>query len=213
MTRYTIALRGDPSSAAATMAIEEKMVDLHRDENLAEQYLLAVNPKGQVPTLTSPALPIPLTESLDITDLICQSYPKLLPPTHRPIIERLLADLHAIQPLSLSIPPPEDRAAGIPNPSIEKSLARPDISDAWRDALSHAQTLLHALDEEPVRRAEEQATCFFESLRRQYSLHRKDARAPWIFGDAVGATALDAHTVPFVARLIDAGRTDLVPED
>ena len=28
----------------------------------------------------------------------------------------------------------------------------------------------------------------------------------------MGATALDAHTVPFVARLLDAGRSDLVPE-
>lgn len=34
-----------------------------------------------------------------------------------------------------------------------------------------------------------------------------------MFGDAVGATALDAHTIPFVARLMDAGRTDLIPED
>ncbi len=33
----------------------------------------------------------------------------------------------------------------------------------------------------------------------------------WIFGDDVSPTLLDAHLVPFIARLLDAGREDLVP--
>lgn len=35
-------------SSEDEMRIEEKSVDLHRDENLSEEYLLEVNPKGQV---------------------------------------------------------------------------------------------------------------------------------------------------------------------
>ena len=46
--RYTIALRGEPTSLAGEMKIVEKVVNLQRDENLAEGYLLGINPKGQV---------------------------------------------------------------------------------------------------------------------------------------------------------------------
>lgn len=48
MARYTIALRGKAASSEAEIIIEEKSIDLHRDENLSERYLLVVNPKGQV---------------------------------------------------------------------------------------------------------------------------------------------------------------------
>jgi hypothetical protein len=48
MVRYAVSLRGEPSSAGETISIGEKIVNLHRDENLAEWYLLEVNPKGQV---------------------------------------------------------------------------------------------------------------------------------------------------------------------
>jgi hypothetical protein len=34
----------------------------------------------------------------------------------------------------------------------------------------------------------------------------------WIFGDKTGATALDAHTIPFIVRLVDVDREDLVPK-
>jgi hypothetical protein len=57
MARYTIALRGKAASPHAEMKIEEKSVDLHRDENLSELYLLEVNPKGQV-RITWPYAPI-----------------------------------------------------------------------------------------------------------------------------------------------------------
>lgn len=32
----------------------------------------------------------------------------------------------------------------------------------------------------------------------------------WIFGDDIGPTLLDAHTVPLVARLYDAGNDELM---
>lgn len=34
----------------------------------------------------------------------------------------------------------------------------------------------------------------------------------WLFGDDTGPTLLDAHLVPFIIRLLDCGRGDLVPE-
>lgn len=35
----------------------------------------------------------------------------------------------------------------------------------------------------------------------------------WIFGAATGPTALDAHVVVFLARLVEAGRSNLVTDD
>ncbi len=49
--------------------------------------------------------------------------------------------LHAIQPLSLFIPPPKNRAEGIPNPAIGQHLAKPNISEAWRNALLFKEDL------------------------------------------------------------------------
>jgi hypothetical protein len=46
MVRYAIAL--GQASHEAGLRIEEKIVDLHRDENLSEWYLTEINPKGQV---------------------------------------------------------------------------------------------------------------------------------------------------------------------
>jgi len=59
MARYTVALRGNAASPETAMRIEEKLVDLHRGENLSEKYLLEVNPKGQV-CITLPYAPIPV---------------------------------------------------------------------------------------------------------------------------------------------------------
>lgn len=38
-------------------------------------------------------------------------------------------------------------------------------------------------------------------------------KSTWIFGDDVGSTALDAHTVVFIGRLLDAGRSGLIGDD
>jgi hypothetical protein len=48
MARYTIALCGDPAEGVEPLIFDKKVVDLHRDENLSEEYLLNVNPNGQV---------------------------------------------------------------------------------------------------------------------------------------------------------------------
>lgn len=48
VARYAIALRGEPSAPEAAMEIGEKFIDIHNGDNLAEWYLVEVNPKGQV---------------------------------------------------------------------------------------------------------------------------------------------------------------------
>lgn len=49
MVRFTYALaRSSADQTTAGVRLENKLVDHHRDENLAEEYLLKVNSKGQV---------------------------------------------------------------------------------------------------------------------------------------------------------------------
>ena len=48
MVRFTNQFRGPSQSPASAMSIEEKLVDIHRMDQLEEKFLLEVNPKGQV---------------------------------------------------------------------------------------------------------------------------------------------------------------------
>jgi hypothetical protein len=48
MARFTLALGQSVSDHNRTVLITLRLVNLHRDENIAEDYLRSVNPKGQV---------------------------------------------------------------------------------------------------------------------------------------------------------------------
>jgi len=48
MARFTHALGKVTSTNSCSIQIEVKLVNLHLDENIAEEYLRWVNPKGQV---------------------------------------------------------------------------------------------------------------------------------------------------------------------
>jgi hypothetical protein len=92
--------------------------------------------------MTSTSLLQPVTESLEITLLMATHYPSLLPEQYRPLIIRLLSELHAIQPLSLSAPPLEahNQHIGLANVKIDEHL-REDISFNWRKALEFKRSL------------------------------------------------------------------------
>ena len=167
MVRFTYALglsSADPTTAG--VQLENKLVDHHRDENLAEGYLLKVNPKGQVwlskrtpvlrdvrltyhqvPALTGPKLSAPLTDSVDISYWLCAQYPKLIPPEHQPIISNMFTKLHDIHIFALSARresmSPEWQASGIPPTAVDALLAKPDpeISPAYRRALEGKREL------------------------------------------------------------------------
>ena len=76
--------------------------------------------------------------------------------------------------------------------------------------MSHNRTILDALDDDATRRAEIQARDFLAGVGAVYATHGVGS-SEWLFGTEIGATALDAHTLAFVARLLDARREDLVP--
>jgi glutathione S-transferase len=93
--------------------------------------------------MTSPELTEPITESLEITLHIAQFYPNLLPQQHKATILKLLEELHAIQPLSLSISPSNlnEESGDIPSTSFEKLLLSDDISPQYRKSLEYKREL------------------------------------------------------------------------
>ncbi|KAB8252759.1 hypothetical protein BDV35DRAFT_165490 [Aspergillus flavus] len=127
MVQFTIALalRDKSQSSRELAKIKHRLVNLHRNENLSEDYLLHVNPKGKVPALTSKSIPAPLTDSLSISYWVCEQHPSLIPEAHRTTIQRLLSQLHHIQ------------AENNPNPAVDDLLARTDISPEHRRALEY----------------------------------------------------------------------------
>lgn len=141
MARFTAALGAayHAPPGHSTPRIELRLVNLHTDEEMEEEYLLRVNSKGQVPAMSSSALPATLTDSLDISYWLAnEHYPGLLPDAHRTEIVELLGELHAIQAQSLSVKKVrEGYEVEFPNPKLDEHLARDDISDSYRQALKY----------------------------------------------------------------------------
>lgn len=61
-----------------------------------------------------------------------------------------------------------------------------------------------------VKDAEKRTIIFFDKISKLRSRYARK-ETPWIFGDS--PTALDAHTVVFVARLLDVEHRHLIPDD
>lgn len=48
MARFTAALGAKSGEATKPISVEHRLVNVHQNENVAEWYLLSINPKGQV---------------------------------------------------------------------------------------------------------------------------------------------------------------------
>ncbi|RAQ51024.1 hypothetical protein AFGD_003561 [Aspergillus flavus] len=204
MVQFTIALalRDKSQSSRELAKIKHRLVNLHRNENLSEDYLLHVNPKGKVPALTSKSIPAPLTDSLSISYWVCEQHTSLIPEAHRTTIQRLLSQLHHIQ------------AENNPNPAVDDLLARTDISPEHRRALEYKRDCDRKQIEPDLDNGYEdgmtdQARQLFSKVLVEYQKFNHGGM--WIFGDKTGPTVLDAHIVAFTARLIDIHLEELVP--
>ncbi|CEJ88839.1 hypothetical protein VHEMI04866 [[Torrubiella] hemipterigena] len=212
MARFTYVLaRSTKSPVGNDIVFENKLVNLHHDENISEDYLVHINPKGQVPALTGASLDTPLTDSLEISYWICERYPKMLPSSFEKQIREALKELHRIKAICLSVPK-EDHGERIPCPAVDDLLAKNDISNEYRAALTfkrefHRGRLEFSLIERRIVRAETRANKFFETIL--YFHENRPHNSVWLFN---GPTVLDAHVVPFILRLMENGRVDMIPE-
>lgn len=71
--------------------------------------------------------------------------------------------------------------------------------------------MLKALHHDNVATAEEQARSVLATVAEEYRRHHDSS--PWLFGEATGPTLLDAHLVPFIVRLGEAGRSHLTTSE
>lgn len=146
MARLTIALGVTHPHRPLTRALPSvnlKLLDLHRDENLTEEFL-KLNPKGQVPVMTSNGRDA-LTDSLEISYFFGKEFfHEMLPHKHKAEIEKLLSDLHAIQGFSLSVKEEKikpDWTDEILDPGLEELLGRGNLSENYQKALRFKKQL------------------------------------------------------------------------
>ncbi|KIW30508.1 uncharacterized protein PV07_06250 [Cladophialophora immunda] len=218
MVLYTLRVKGQPKTPADAVDPEERFIDIYTGEQMSEAYL-EKHPKGTVPALLAPSLGVKLIDSTDITRYLCDRYPSLVPAAHRQTIESLLAELHGISYVTISFKPEDRRTEGVME-AVQEIMARPDTSPRYREMLqrkfdNHRNKLQTFKDNnQSIASVEADSRAYLDKISRLLSTHGGGPQEQtWIFGDEVGPTALDAHTVVFVARLLDAKRAHLVPED
>ena len=144
MVRFTVSLgtAAAPGDASHPI-IERRLVNLHRDDNVAEWYLTRISSKGQVPAMVGGRLSAPLTESLDISKFLCEyHFQGLMPSRFRETMDDLMGRLHEINGMSLSVTASADEfPEGIPIASVDELLSRDDISPEYRAALEAKKAL------------------------------------------------------------------------
>lgn len=142
MVRFTLALGNTYYKPSRGLVVENRLVNLHEDEEMTEWYL-KINPKGQVPAMTANVLPSPMPDSLDMSyHFVEHYYPGLLPEAHRQLIQDLLSKIHDIEGSSLTIKEPrKELTIEVPNPGLDELLARTDISNEYRRALEYKKEL------------------------------------------------------------------------
>ncbi|KAI9904054.1 hypothetical protein N3K66_000583 [Trichothecium roseum] len=211
MARFGFVL-GEELNPATAPRVEIRFVDRQNTENLSEDYLVNVNPKGSVPSLTSPSLPSALTDSRDISTWLCDKQPELLPEEHKENIVRLVDMLYDFHAMALMISP-DDRKDGIPNQAAAL-LENPDLTEPHRRALEiksiyHDTFHSHTLDSDNIAEVESKCVAFLDGIATL--LQEREGGGDWLFGNR--PTILDAHAFPFIRRLMDRNRLDLVTQD
>jgi glutathione S-transferase len=141
MIRYTLTLARDRTPISSDFDIEFREIDINNGEQLSEEYLCTINPKGQVPVLVSPShLDEPIADSLYITYWLCAKFLSLRPEKHNEEIDRLLEALHAINFFTLSMRNNPAVAASLEG-AVEKRLEQDNLSERHRKALEYKLTV------------------------------------------------------------------------
>ncbi|KIX09698.1 uncharacterized protein Z518_00779 [Rhinocladiella mackenziei CBS 650.93] len=147
-----------------------------------------------------------------MTQYLHEYYPSLYPSHLAVQINKLLAQLHEINYFSLTYTRRPDRASDMLN-AVEKRLADPGISKKYRTALEHKRKVIlstraPALDASFIKKEEDKTVAFLSQVTAVMDASCNE-NAPWIFGTEV-PTALDAHMIPFLARLVDVDRENML---
>ncbi|KAK6078949.1 hypothetical protein SCUP234_05875 [Seiridium cupressi] len=215
MVRTMLAMKDAPRDGRPDMIIHYKVVNISNDnpEQLNEHFLSKVNPKGKVPVLVNDTLlSEPMPETVDISYYICDWYPKLLPPKHETVIKELVAELHKINFTILSFGPESKNQAKLAE-QAQKLLSQPNVSEEYAEALSNKASDLNQAQSSftPGGLLENETRvrdlCLKVANFMQYN-GREGTGLSYIFGAC--PTVLDAHILPFLCRIADVKRSNLI---
>ncbi|KAJ5692302.1 hypothetical protein N7462_001725 [Penicillium macrosclerotiorum] len=220
MARHTLQLGPATHGARPPQNITLSFVNHRKNENLREEYLLKVNPKGQVPAMTGNVLERPLTDSLSISIYMAEKhYPAMLPVQHAAVIKDLLRRLHAVRgPAFSNKNPTTDMMKHNPSPAVD-ILKRTDLSPEYRTALNfkveyHNKNYGIAFQPAIITKVHtDLRDIFHEIIEHRRKNGASDTEGDWTFGALVGPTVLDSHLLPLVLRCIEAGNADIVPQE
>ncbi|KAF2171452.1 hypothetical protein M409DRAFT_18569 [Zasmidium cellare ATCC 36951] len=210
MVRYAFALRGPAVDEDHEIILEEQPVDIVRSlEQMSEHFLCDVNANGEVPVLVPLKTGEPLPDSVAITKYLAKSYPSMIPEPHKEKISQLLHDLHRISFFGFTFagkPQTVGRSKGHLHEILDG-----DISDRYRAAIEYK---LQRLDSEKASALTPEATKKNEEYTKELVAKLESllqtSRTSWLF-DLERPSALDAHLVVFIARMLDIGRGDVIP--
>ncbi|KAH9838209.1 Glutathione S-transferase, domain-containing protein, partial [Teratosphaeria destructans] len=204
MVRYAFALRGDAKDSAHEIRLKEESVDIVKaKEQLSEHYLC-------VPVLQS-AAPVekPISDSVEITKYLAGSYPTMIPKSHERPIKQMLSDLHGVSFFAFTFAGKPQSIEGSKK-TLEEKLAA-GVSDTYRKAI---ETKLKRLDESKLAALTPEASKkneqYTQQLVSQLVSNLEASKTGYLFG-LERPSALDAHLVVFVARMLDIKRDDMIP--
>ncbi|KAK3348582.1 hypothetical protein B0T25DRAFT_546009 [Lasiosphaeria hispida] len=221
MVKFTLVLGQKRARAAdlPELTFHSKLVDLHRDDNIAEDFLKNINCCGEVPVLTGGVLPRPIWHAHDISAWLCHRFRlQHTSDSHVPTTMKLLRKLAVIQTLSLSGTSQQSLVRGDGSRScqvVDALLKSTYISPGYRESLEWKKafdkdTKGSTLSDNNVKAAEDETRQFFRSLMESFP-RLGEGESPWIVAEDTVGSVLDGHTVPFVARLMEYHRHDLIP--
>ncbi|KAI9707886.1 MAG: hypothetical protein M1820_004492 [Bogoriella megaspora] len=211
MIRLAIALRGEARADAIPIIVQEHEVDIFEMEQLEERFMFEVNGKGQVPVLAGPNLPEPLTETLDITEFLMSRYPSLsAPEQYLQEAEDLLEKLHGLDFFPLSFghtPGVADHEISFCEQQIKQNTSQRHIKLLEAKLVKYKSQKERIVTKEKLAALEKSTMDFLSECR---VVMRRNS-GPWIYGRM--PTALDAHLIPFLQRMKDAGHFDYFHDD
>ncbi|KAJ0110010.1 hypothetical protein J7T55_0148127 [Diaporthe amygdali] len=211
MARYAFALRGALKPGQSEITIQEEPLDIGlKREQLTEHYLVDINPKGEVPVLAPVSGGPTLPDSVEITFKFGEVYEDIIPETQAGQIRELLDRLHKLGIFSLTMGPRPGVGAG--QTAVLEEKLKGDISDKYRAALKEkleqwTTVKVPSLTKEGQEKSAADMKAYLGDID---SLLSKSETA-WLLS-TTRASALDAHVVPLVARMLDIKQDGLVPE-
>ncbi|KAF2174265.1 hypothetical protein M409DRAFT_49123 [Zasmidium cellare ATCC 36951] len=216
IARFLVAVRGSPIDGLDD-GFTEQVIDVFAGEQLSALFQAGGDVVADIPALRNESSRDTVSGPIEIARHLSDRYPALFPAKEADTIKAHIARLHDLDWFSLSLPVPRPSRGGDDQSREALQEFQHDLeqrleggASAWyRAALMYRLRTFQSPNDEVSRIYEVRARArhTLEAIEGHVVDHRGH---PWIFGFE-RPSALDAHLVPSLARLEDAGNGGLIP--